>query len=50
MKKGDLLLKIRPDNYVAASDSAGANYKYATANKNTADANLETRLARIQKE
>jgi HlyD family secretion protein len=41
VKKGDLLLKIRPDNYVAARDSARANYKYAVANKNTADANLE---------
>ena len=41
VKKGDLLLKIRPDNYVAARDSAKANFKFAAANKNTADANLE---------
>jgi HlyD family secretion protein len=41
VKKGDLLLKIRPDNYVAARDSASANFKFATANKNTSDANLE---------
>jgi HlyD family secretion protein len=41
VKKNDILLKIRPDNYVAARDSARANFKYATANKNTADANLE---------
>jgi HlyD family secretion protein len=41
VKKNDLLLKIRPDNYVAARDSARANFKFATANKNTADANLE---------
>jgi HlyD family secretion protein len=41
VKKNDLLLKIRPDNYVAARDSAKANFKYATANKNTSDANLE---------
>jgi HlyD family secretion protein len=41
VRKGDLLLKIRPDNYVAARDSARANFKYATANKNSADANLE---------
>ncbi|MGD0812885.1 MAG: efflux RND transporter periplasmic adaptor subunit [Verrucomicrobiota bacterium] len=41
VKKGDLLLKIRPDNYVAARDSAKANFKYAIANKNTSDANLE---------
>src|SRR5271166_4337385 len=31
VKKGDLLLKIRPDNYVAARDSANANYKFAVA-------------------
>ncbi|MGP8199448.1 MAG: efflux RND transporter periplasmic adaptor subunit [Limisphaerales bacterium] len=41
VRKGDLLLKIRPDNYVAARDSAKANFKYAIANKNTSDANLE---------
>ena len=41
VKKGDLLVKIKPDNYLAARDSAAANYKYALANKNTADANLE---------
>src|SRR5271163_3930515 len=39
VKKGDLLLKIRPDNYQAARDSAQANYKFATASKNTAEAN-----------
>jgi HlyD family secretion protein len=44
VKKGDLLLKIRPDNYAAARDSAKANFKFATANKNTADANLERAL------
>ena len=44
VKKRDLLLKIRPDNYVAARDSAKANFKYATANKNTSDANLERAL------
>lgn len=41
VKKGDLLLKIRPDNYVAARDSAKANFKFAAANKDTAVANLE---------
>ncbi len=44
VKKGDLLLKIRPDNYVAARDSAKANFKFAVANKNTSDANLERAL------
>jgi len=41
VKKGDLLVKIRPDDYVAARDSAQANYRMDVANKNTADANLE---------
>jgi HlyD family secretion protein len=41
VRKGDLLLKIRPDNYLAARDSAQANYKFAIANKNTAQANLD---------
>jgi HlyD family secretion protein len=49
VKKGDLLLKIRPDNYVAARDSARANFKYATANKNTSDANLEKALLEYQR-
>src|SRR5271156_1893194 len=41
VQKGDLLLKIRPDNYVAARDSAKANYNYSVANKQTAASNLE---------
>src|ERR1700722_7944220 len=41
VKKGDLLVKIRPDNYMAARDSSLANYKYSIANSNTAVANLE---------
>lgn len=41
VKKGDLLVHIRPDNYSAARDSAYSNYKYAMANSNTAAANLE---------
>jgi HlyD family secretion protein len=41
VKKGDLLVHIRPDNYLAARDSSYSNYKYAMANSNTAAANLE---------
>ncbi len=40
VKKGDLLVHIRPDNYIAARDSAQANYRYALANSNTSAANL----------
>lgn len=41
VKKGDLLVSIWPDNYLAARDSARANYKYSLANSNTAAANCE---------
>lgn len=41
VKKNDLLLKIRPDNYIDARDSSAANLKMANANKDTAAANLE---------
>lgn len=41
VKKGDLLFKIRPDNYLAASNSAAANYNFALASRDTASANLE---------
>lgn len=41
VKKGDLLVGIRPDNYMAARDSSRANFKYSVANSNTAAANME---------
>src|SRR5579872_6928344 len=41
VKKGDLLVRIRPDNYVATRDSSYANYKNSIANSNSAAANLE---------
>jgi HlyD family secretion protein len=41
VKKGDLLVKIKPDNYLAASNSAAASYNLSVANKSTAAANLE---------
>src|SRR3954469_2280570 len=34
VKKGDLLLKIKPDNYQASRGSAEANYKSSIAAKN----------------
>src|SRR6267143_4939756 len=40
VKKGDLLLKIKPDNYRASRGSAEANYKSGIAAKNLAQANL----------
>jgi HlyD family secretion protein len=40
VKRGDLLLKIKPDNYLASRNSARANYQSALAAKNLARANL----------
>src|SRR6185436_18860825 len=40
VQKGDLLVKIKPDNYRASRNSAQANYKSAVAGKALALANL----------
>lgn len=41
VKKGDLLVRIKPDNYLATRDSAAASYQSAIANKNLAQAQLD---------
>jgi HlyD family secretion protein len=41
VKKGDLLVKINPDIYIAAVDQAKAGYESALASKDSAKANLE---------
>lgn len=41
VRKGDLLLKIKPDYYVAALNQAKASYQSSLAGKATATANLE---------
>ncbi len=41
IKKGDLLVKINPDIYVAAVNQAKANYESSLAAKTSAEANLE---------
>jgi HlyD family secretion protein len=41
VKKGELLLQIKPDNYEAAKKSAEANYKFAQGSKDQAAAELE---------
>src|SRR5208337_1821725 len=41
VKKGDLLLKINPDIYIAAVNLANANYESSLAAKASAAANLE---------
>jgi HlyD family secretion protein len=41
VKKGDLLVSIKPDNYKAARDSSAASYQSAIANRNLAQAQLD---------
>jgi HlyD family secretion protein len=41
VEKGDLLVKIKPDNYTAARNSAAANHQSAIAAKVLAQANLK---------
>ncbi len=41
VKKGDLLVKIKPDNYIAQRNSANANYKSSLASCALAQANFE---------
>ena len=41
VKKGDLLVQIKPDNYVAARNSAEASYKFAQGSRSQAEAELD---------
>ena len=41
VKKGDVLVEIKPDNYVAARNSAEASYKFAQGSRSQAEAELE---------
>jgi len=45
VKKGDLLVQIKPDNYVASKNSADANYKFSIGSRNQAEAELEKATA-----
>src|SRR3974390_2049392 len=49
VKKGDLLVKINPDIYVAAVNQAKAGYESALAAKTSAAANLEKAEADYQR-
>src|SRR5436853_7778268 len=40
VKKGDLILKIKPDFYIANRSQSMANYESSRAGKQTAEANL----------
>lgn len=41
VRKGDLLVKIKPDNYIASRDSSAASYKFSLTSSNTSNANLQ---------
>ena len=45
VKKGDLLVQIKPDNYEAGSHSAEASYKFALGSRSQAEAELEKAAA-----
>jgi HlyD family secretion protein len=49
VKKGDLLVRIKPDNYQATRDSAAASYQSAIANKNLAKAQLDKAEAEFKR-
>jgi len=49
VKKGDLLLQIKPDNYLASRNSAEAQYKSAVAGKTLAQAELDRAAAEFKR-
>src|SRR6266481_8504777 len=49
VKKGDLILKIKPDFYIANRNQAEAGYKSAVAGKATAEANLRKAEAEFKR-
>jgi HlyD family secretion protein len=49
VKKGDLLVKIKPDSYIAAKNQAEAGYKSSLAGKSTGEANLRKAEAEFKR-
>src|SRR5205814_2136216 len=49
VKKGDLLLKIKPDFYIANLNQANASYKASVAGKATAEANSRKAAAEFKR-
>src|SRR5580765_2459534 len=49
VKKGALLVQIKPDNYIASRNSADAAYKSAISNKNLAKAQLDKAEAEFKR-
>ncbi len=50
VKKGDLLVRIKPDTYIANSSSATASYRASLAGKSTAEANLARAEAEFRRQ
>ena len=50
VSKGDLLVRIKPDFYVAATNQANASYKSALAGKTVAEANLRKAEAEYKRD
>src|SRR5438552_2356897 len=49
VKKGDLILKIKPDFYIASRNQSQANYESSRAGKQTAEANLRKAEAEFKR-
>src|SRR5262245_27475481 len=49
VKKGALLVQIKPDNYIASRNSAEANYKSAIASRNLAKARMDKAEAEFKR-
>jgi HlyD family secretion protein len=50
VKKGDLLVRIKPDAYVASRNSADANYRSTQANLDTSNAQAAKALAELKRQ
>jgi len=50
VKKGDLLVRIKPDTYIAQSNSATASFRSSQAGKATAEANLARAEAEFRRQ
>jgi HlyD family secretion protein len=50
VRKGDLLVRIKPDTYIANSNSATASYRASLAAKTTAEANLARAEAEFRRQ
>jgi HlyD family secretion protein len=50
VRRGDLLARIKPDTYIANSNSATASYRASLASKSTAEANLARAAAEFRRQ